>query len=150
MVRGFHHSGVTVSDMERSLRFYRDTLGLTVVADMEPEADYPARVTGFPGERFRIVYLRLPPHEHVLELIQYRTQAGERLPLATNRPGCVHVCFLVEDLPALHARLSRQGLPFVSPPVPITQGVNRGGYAVYLRDPDGVTVELLQPPQEAG
>ncbi len=122
MLRGFHHSSFTVGDMDRSLAFYRDLLGLTVLADMWPDADYPAQV------------------------IQYQTQAGEPLPLATNRPGCAHVCFLVDDLPAVHARLRGQGVRFVSPPVAITQGVNQGGYAVYLRDPDGITIELLQPP----
>jgi catechol 2,3-dioxygenase-like lactoylglutathione lyase family enzyme len=146
MLRGFHHSSFTVGDMERSLAFYRDLLGLTVLADMQPEADYPAQVTGFPGERFRIVFLTLPGNGHILELIQYQTQAGDPLPLATNRPGCAHVCFLVDDLPAVHARLRQRGVRFVSAPIAITQGVNKGGYAVYLRDPDGITIELLQPP----
>ena len=146
MLSGFHHSSFTVSDVDRSLAFYRDLLGLTVVADMQPDADYVARVTGFPGATFRIVFLRLPPDEHILELIQYKTRAGDPLPLATNRPGCAHICFLVQDLSALHARLTAQGARFVSEPVEITQGVNRGGYAVYLRDPDGITIELLQRP----
>lgn len=146
MVRSFHHSGLTVSDMERSLAFYRDVLGLVVVADMQPEADYPARVTGVAGATFRIVFLRVPPGDHILELMQYKTGAGDPLPLATNRPGCGHICFEVDDLPALHARLAAQGVRFVSEPIPITQGVNKGGYAVYLRDPDGITVEFLQRP----
>lgn len=141
---GFHHSSFTVRDVERSLAFYRDLLGLTVVADMQPEADYPARVTGFTGERFRIVYLQLGSAGHILELIQYKVHPGEPLPLATNRAGCAHICFLVDDLRALHSRLTAQGAQFVSEPVPITQGVNRGGFAVYLRDPDGITIELLQ------
>ncbi|MBI3973150.1 MAG: VOC family protein [Chloroflexi bacterium] len=148
VLQGFHHSGFTVSDMERSLAFYRDVLGLPVVADMQPEADYPARVTGFLGATFRIVFLQLAPGGHILELIQYKTRAGEPLPLATNRPGCGHICFLVDDLPAVYERLHKQqGVTFVSAPVPITQGANRGGYAVYLRDPDGITVELLQRPR---
>jgi len=56
------------------------------------------------------------------------------------------VCFLVDDLPALYARWRAHGARFVSAPVPITEGVNRGGYAVYVRDPDGITIELLQRP----
>ena len=141
---GFHHSSFTVRDMERSLGFFRDLLGLTVVADMQPDAEYVARVTGFAGERFRIVYLQLDSTGHILELIQYKVHPGEPLPLATNRPGCAHVCFLVGDLRALHRRLTAQGAQFVSEPIPITQGVNKGGCAVYLRDPDGITIELLQ------
>jgi lactoylglutathione lyase len=147
MLRGFHHSSFTVSDMERSLAFYRDVLGLAVVVDQEPQADYPARVTGFPGAILRIVFLQVAGGDgHRLELIQYKTRAGEPLPLATNRPGCAHVCFLVDDLPAVYERLRARGVAFVSAPVPITEGVNRGGAAVYLRDPDGITIELLQRP----
>lgn len=161
MLRALHHTGFTVSDMERSLAFYRDLLGLEVVVDQEPEAEYPAQVTGFPGARLRIVFLKLPLilggdattggeprfHEHILELIQYKVRHGGPLPLATNRPGCSHLCFQVNDLPALYARWRERGVPFVSPPVPITQGVNQGGYAVYARDPDGITIELLQRPE---
>ena len=101
-------------------------------------------LVGFAGERFRIVYLQLDSTGHILELIQYKVHPGEPLPLATNRPGCAHVCFLVGDLRALHRRLTAQGAHFVSEPIPITQGVNKGGFAVYLRDPDGITIELLQ------
>jgi catechol 2,3-dioxygenase-like lactoylglutathione lyase family enzyme len=146
MLKSWHHTSFTVSDMERSLAFYRDLLGLRVTADMQPEADYPARVTGYPGATFRIVYLRLGDDPHLLELIQYTTGQGAPLRPATNRPGCAHICFLVDDLPAAYERLRAQGVAFVSPPVPITQGVNRGGFAVYLRDPDGATIELLQRP----
>ena len=149
MLKGWHHSNFTVSDMDRSLAFYRDLLGLIVMADQEPEAAYPARVTGFPGATFRIVFLQLPGETHFLELIQYKTRQGEPLPTATNRPGAGHICFLVHDLPATYERLTGHGVQFVSPPVLITQGVNEGGYAVYMRDPDGATIELLQRPINA-
>ena len=49
-------------------------------------------------------------------------------------------CSLYEDLVA-------QGVTsFVSAPVEVDTGINRGGLALYLRDPDGITVELFQPP----
>ena len=61
--------------------------------------------------------------------------------------GASHLCFLVEDLPALYEQLREQGVDsFVSPPVEVDTGVNKGGYALYLRDPDGISVELFQPP----
>jgi catechol 2,3-dioxygenase-like lactoylglutathione lyase family enzyme len=101
-------------------------------------------VTGHPGARFRIVVLQLPGESHILELIQYTVGQGEPLRPETNRPGAGHVCFLVDDLPAAYERLRACGVRFVSPPVLITQGVNRGGYAVYMHDPDGATIELLQ------
>ena len=47
----------------------------------------------------------------------------------------------------VYASLLERGVTsFVSPPVEVDTGVNRGGLALYLRDPDGITVELFQPP----
>jgi catechol 2,3-dioxygenase-like lactoylglutathione lyase family enzyme len=55
----------------------------------------------------------------------------------------------VDDLPALCARLSAEGVALVSGPVRIDAGPNAGGYGVYLRDPGGVLIELFQPPGPA-
>jgi hypothetical protein len=52
----------------------------------------------------------------------------------------------VDDLPALYQHLSAQGVAFVSSPVQIDAGPNAGGYGVYLRDPNGILIELFQPP----
>jgi hypothetical protein len=52
----------------------------------------------------------------------------------------------VADIQALSQRLAEAGVTFISPPTTVTSGVNTGAVGCYLRDPDGVTVELLQPP----
>ncbi|HEY3079054.1 MAG TPA: VOC family protein [Chloroflexota bacterium] len=141
------HTGFTVSNLERSLAFYRDLLGLEVVVQFVP-AEYFARVVGFPGARARIAFLRVPGDTHRLELLEYEPQ-GEPTPRETNRPGNGHICFYVDDLPAMHRQLSAAGVTFVSEPVPITAGPNQGAQAVYARDPDGFAVELVQPPPTA-
>jgi catechol 2,3-dioxygenase-like lactoylglutathione lyase family enzyme len=55
---GVMHTGFTVSDMERSIRFYRDTLGMQLVRRQEGTAPYLANVTGFPGVRLQIQYFQ--------------------------------------------------------------------------------------------
>jgi hypothetical protein len=55
----------------------------------------------------------------------------------------------VDDLPALHRELAEAGVAFVGEPVLITAGPNRGAYGVYLHDPNGVLIELFQPPRPA-
>ena len=62
-------------------------------------------------------------------------------------PGSVHLSLLTDDLPGLYANLQSHGVAFVSEPVPITAGPNRGGYGVYLHDPNGILIELFQPPR---
>lgn len=149
LLRAWHHTSFTVRDMERALALYRDALGLTVVLDQEVRPAFAARVTGVPGAALRIVFLRLGATDHLLELIQYRTGDGvsdDVAQPARGTPPGAHVCFLVEDLAEVHRRLSARGFHFVSQPVAIAHGPNRGGWTVYLRDEDGATVELLQQP----
>ena len=64
-------------------------------------------------------------------------------------PDSAHLSLLVDDLPALYGRLRSEGVAFVSEPVRIDAGPNAGGYGVYLRDPNGVLIELFQPPRPA-
>ena len=149
-VAGFHHTSFTVSDMERSLAFYRDLLELRVVVDRVADAPYLGQVTGFPDVQLRVVYLQPnPPDGHSLELIEYRTHRGQPQHLRTNDVGTAHLCFRVADLAATYEKLRAHGTTFVSAPVPITAGANAGGSAVYLRDPDGCPLELIQPPPPA-
>jgi len=77
------------------------------------------------------------------------TRDPGRVLAGTERPARVVVCKLDRDacaLAGLHERLVAAGVSFVSPPVEVDTGINAGGYGLYLRDPDGIMVELFQPP----
>ena len=147
MKLGFvYHTGFTVSDIERSLAFYRDLLGLKLVKRWTGTAPYLAAVTGFEGVRLEIALLQSADGGSMLELLQYVSHPAEPTDRATNRPGNAHLCFRVDDIQAACAELSHHGVRLISPPTEITAGAHRGGWAVYLRDPDGFTVELYQGP----
>ena len=61
--------------------------------------------------------------------------------------GVTHFCLVVDDLAGLYERLrAGGGCAFLSEPIEVDTGANRGGSALYLRDPDGIIVELFQPP----
>lgn len=62
-----------------------------------------------------------------------------------NRIAAGHLAFEVDDIEERAARLVQYGAELVSDPVEITAGINKGGKALYLHDPDGITLELLQP-----
>lgn len=144
-----YHTGFTVSDIERSLAFYRDVLGLKLVKRQTGAAPYLATVTGFEGVRLEIAHLQPAAGGSMLELLQYVSHPAPATDRATNRPGNGHVCFKVDDLRAACAELRRRGVALVSEPTEITAGAHAGGRAVYLRDPDGFTVELYQGPPAA-
>ena len=144
-----YHTGFTVGDIERSVAFYRDVLGLRLVRRQTGTAPYLASVTGFEGVRLEIALLQPADGGSMLELLQYVSHPAPPTDRATNRPGNGHLCFKVDDLRVACADLRRRGVTLVSEPTEITAGAHAGGWAVYLRDPDGFTVELYQGPPAA-
>jgi catechol 2,3-dioxygenase-like lactoylglutathione lyase family enzyme len=147
-VEAVYHTGFTVSDIERSVAFYRDVLGMRLVRRQQGTAAYLAIVTGFPDVRLEVALLEPSGGGSLLELLQYVSHPAPPTERETNRPGNAHLCFKVSDIDAACADLRRRGVRLVSEPVAITAGLHRGGLGVYLRDPDGFTIELYQPPPD--
>jgi catechol 2,3-dioxygenase-like lactoylglutathione lyase family enzyme len=146
VIAGLHHVGVTVADLDRSLGFYRDLLGLHVetrVSDVEAED-----VTGIPGARLSIADLDLPDGR-VIELIEYTSAGGQPLDQRTSDAGSAHLAIAVDDIDAAWARLTDAGVTVRSPPVTLVDSGPRwtGARVLYAVDPDGVTVELVEDPR---
>lgn len=147
---GLHHVGIQVADLDRSLAFYQGLLGFELVTRQVRDEPYVGEVTGYPGAVLHLAHLRPPGGAGVrLELTEYRGVARAPVDTATANPGTAHTCYVVRDLDALHAELMAAGVRPVSRAVVApTVGVARGGRVVYVQDPDGVRVELLQPAEE--
>jgi lactoylglutathione lyase len=140
-----NHIGLTVSDLARSIAFYRDQLGFNVAYERgEVTAEYMPRLVGIPGARLKIAGLDLPGLH--LDLIEYLEPKGAAVPGPTSDVGNIHIGFTVDDLWAAYHQLSEAGVQFKSEPVQPTIGPNKGGWAVYFLDPDGVTLEMIQRP----
>lgn len=149
LITGFFHGGIAVSDMERSLAFYRDALGLEVYFDVTLDAvDYVRSVLGIEMTDARLVYLTVPGSDGVyVELIEYHGTDGRPVIPRAWDPGTGHICFHVSDVARLHARAVGLGYESRSAgAVEIPVGPNKGGRAAYLLDPDGYHVELFQRP----
>lgn len=143
-----HHLGLTVADIDRSIAFYRDLLGMTLHGRRpRVDNDYVALQTGYPAVVLNVASFKVSPESRQsLEVVQYMNHQGPPVESATNRPGGSHLCLTVSDLRACHADLKAKGVRFKSDPVTITAGPNTGGLVVYFYDPDGYTLELFQPP----
>lgn len=144
-VRGVDHVSVTTSDIERSLAFYRDLLGLTVTDRDELHDPELALVTGVPGAKARYAELDLGDGR-VMELLEYLSP-GAPLSQSVNSPGSGHLAFTVDDIDAFHARFVQAGVTVRSTPVTIREpGPWFGVRVIYSVDPDGVTIELVERP----
>ena len=102
-----HHLGLTVSDIERSIEFYRDSLGMELIGRRPSvTADYVAKQTGYPDVELNVASFRVSPEsQQTLEVVQYMSHAGQPSDPATNRAGTSHLCLLVDDLRAFFAPL---------------------------------------------
>lgn len=145
-VEGFFHGGITVSNMESSLTFYRDALGLEVFFDRVLDENYLREALNLKFKEIRVVYLSIPNGGYV-ELLEYRDI--ERFS-ASSRPcdfGGGHFCLYVSGIDEFAERLFKLGFRARSElPVTITQGPNIGARILYSLDPDGYAVELFQKP----
>jgi catechol 2,3-dioxygenase-like lactoylglutathione lyase family enzyme len=148
------HFSFTVSDIEQSIDWYTRVLGLELVHRQRQENEYTQILVGIPGAVLEIAQFAVPGvpparSTHMLELVEYLTPRGRSLgELGTNSVGCAHLALMVNDIHERHRRMVEQGVAFRNPPVEITAGANAGGFACYLHDPDGITLELLQPSPE--
>lgn len=143
-VSGTVHTGFSVLEMDPSIEFYT-LLGCSVIWRRETTEQYFRDIVGIPDAVVQAAHLRVPGSEHVIELFEYAPQ-NERADLVPNTPGHTHLCFRVDDLPAAYEELLAAGVRFLSAPVEITAGVNKGGYGLYMFDPSGNQLELFQPP----
>jgi len=139
-----HHMGLQVAHLDRSVAFYRDLLGFEILFAWNPQAAYVRELVGYPEADIHAAILRLPGSELVLELLEYRNVERSPVDTRTANPGTAHIAFFVDDLEPIYADLRARGVPSVSAPVTPTIGPNEGGRAVYLIDPDGIRVELIQ------
>lgn len=144
MILATNHTSFTVSNLDRSIAFYRDRLGLKLLSVATRDPAFTEKASGIPGAVLRIAFLE--GGNHKLELIEYLAPPGQKLDLATNNVGCAHIAYEVDNLRQLHADLSADGYQFASEPLQIQGGPNDGAWMVYLRDPDGITIELQEFP----
>ena len=145
MTPAVDHVGLTVSSLDRSLVFYRDAVGLEVVLEQEKDGGYLSAITRYPGAHVRMAQLEGNGGSRI-ELFEYLEPQGHAAPHEPADVGITHVCLLVDDIQDARRRLVGAGAEPFSTPVPIDTGANAGGWALYVRDPDGIVLELFQPP----
>jgi catechol 2,3-dioxygenase-like lactoylglutathione lyase family enzyme len=144
-MKGLHHVGITVADLDASIRFYHDVLGLDFANEPSPwfDGEELSRGVGVPGAALRQVSLLVG--DTTLELLEYRSPPSKTDgPLRSNDRGASHVAFVVDDIEATKAELETKGIEFYGPVNVVDEGVLAGWRWVYFEDPDGYPLELVE------
>ena len=140
MVNSYSHTSFTVSNIEKSIAFYVDQLGLTLTRRWERKGPEIQALTGVTDARLSMALVECGDFK--LELIQYVDGAGEILNPVINNVGAAHIAFQVNDVDAFCERLVENGVSLYGTPSTLPPPRVRG---VYLSDPDGITIELSEP-----
>jgi catechol 2,3-dioxygenase-like lactoylglutathione lyase family enzyme len=142
------HTGITVSNLEKSLEFWRDVLGFEFSHTAHQTAELAEEITGIPGAEIKLAVLKAPGG-HKIELLQYLAPRDRKL--AKLRPcdvGFVHVALLVSDLEVVLERIAAAGWKAAGKPQTLTSGPNAGKRVIYVRDQDGTTIEFMELPRK--
>jgi len=142
------HTGITVSNLERSLAFWRDVLGFEFSHTAHQKGELAQEITGVEAAEIKLAVLRAPGG-HKIELLEYLAPADRKR--ADIRPcdvGSVHVALLVHDLDAVLERIAASDWKAAGKPQRLQSGPNAGKLVVYVRDPDGTTIEFMEMPAE--
>jgi catechol 2,3-dioxygenase-like lactoylglutathione lyase family enzyme len=144
-LRAVHHVGVTVADLERSVAFWGRLTGAEARDRRTMAGPGVGRLVGYPSVRIEAAWLDFPGGV-ALELLQYLEPLDAPYPEGTAHPGNIHVCLDVDDVDTARAHALDCGARPVGGPVDVGAGPQAGARIAYVRDPDGVTIELFQPP----
>ena len=148
VVSSLDHISVTVSDLDRSLAFYRDVLGFREVERHRLEGETISMMAGKLNVIMQVVRLSPPKGPGILlDLQQYIQPKGSVSNAQLGMANHSHFCFGVQDMETAYRDLRAKGVQFVSPPVTFDLGKDWDYGAlrvVFLKDPDGFILELVE------
>ena len=152
--RPFHiiaadHTGITVSNLERSLAFWQNVLGFELSHRTHQTGELASEITGVPGAEIKLAVVKAPGG-HKIELLEYLAPPDRKqhVDLRPCDVGSVHVALTVDDLDAVLSKIAASGWKAAGKPQTLKTGPNARKRIVYVRDPDGTTIEFMQSPPE--
>jgi glyoxylase I family protein len=144
-IHAVDHTGLTVSNLERSLAFWRDVLGFELSHRPHQTGQLASEITGVPGAEISIAVLK--GYGHKIELLEYLAPFGrKKIGLRPCDVGFVHVALAVDNLDAVLNTIAASGWEAAGKPQTLAAGPNAGKRVIYVRDPDGTTIEFMQSP----
>ncbi|HWY51375.1 MAG TPA: VOC family protein [Chthoniobacterales bacterium] len=141
------HTGITVSNLERSLDFWQNVLGFEFSHRAHQSGETAEQITGVKGAELKLAVVKAP-RGHKIELLEYLAPADRKqhVDLRPCDVGHVHVALTVENLEPLLEKIAASGWKAAGNPQTLTAGPNAGKRVIYVRDPDGSTIEFMQAP----
>ena len=144
MLKSFYHTGFVVKDIEMSVNFYSEVLGMRIAGRVERVGEFAEQLLAFPGAHIKGGLVDMG-EGHQLELIQYLSPASGENNLARNDLGASHLAFFVDDLDKFYQDTSQKGIKYNNPPASLFDEAGKlSRKAAYAQDPDGNWLEFVE------
>ena len=139
-VVGYRHTGIIVDDMNKSLEFYRDFLGLEVVQEFTDDSEYINKITNIKYGTAHFVKLKMLDGT-ILELLEYPTHRTKPHNLSILNVGVAHIALRVHSAEEMYNFLISRGVNVLSEPVLSSEGIAKVFFCI---DPNGLRVEMVE------
>jgi catechol 2,3-dioxygenase-like lactoylglutathione lyase family enzyme len=148
-IKSVDHTGITISSLDEALSFWVGVMGFEHLYTWDFDSgSFLKELVGVKAAAARLAMVKGPGH--MIELLEYRAPSDRQVikPRSCD-VGSVHVAFQVENIDALLARIDAMGWNALSRVQRVESGERAGLRLVYVRGPDGVTLEFLEQSQDA-
>ena len=140
MIKEVRHVGIVVKNMENSLKFYRDILGLEIIRDMDEHGGYIDNMLSLDDVHVRTVKLSAGMGNTLIELLDFKSHNDNEI-RNFYTIGASHVALTVDNLDDLYKHLSENNVKFNAPPQKSSDGLVK---VTFCNDPDGTPIELVE------
>jgi len=140
MIKNIRHTGIVVSDLEASFRFYCDLLGFQIIKKMDESGEYIDNMLDLNGVDVTTVKMSAPDGQ-MIELLKYQSHPCKQKEYEICRIGISHLAFTVDNLDQVYDKLKAESVFFNAPPQ-----LSPDGYAkvTFCNAPEGTFIELVE------
>jgi catechol 2,3-dioxygenase-like lactoylglutathione lyase family enzyme len=139
------HTGITVSSLRDALDFWVGAMGFEHLYTWDFEGAFAEALVGVSRAAYQLAMVRGPGH--LIELLEYRAPADRKvLKPRSCDIGSVHLAFYVQNIDALLRRIQSLNWNPLGHVLTVDSGERKGLRLVYVRGPDGTTLEFLERP----
>lgn len=140
MIKNIRHTGIVVTHLDESLRFYEDLLGFRIIKKMEESGSYIDNMSALQGIRVTTIKMSSPDGQMV-ELLKYHSHPREAMLRDSCEVGISHIALTVENLDKEYERLTKEGIRFNASPQRTPDGYAK---VTFCRAPEGTLIELVE------
>jgi len=140
LIKEVRHIGIVVNNIENSLKFYRDLLGLKIIKDMDEQGVYIDNMLSLDNVQVRTVKLSADTGNTLIELLDFKSHNDNEV-RNFYTIGASHIALTVDNLEDLYKHLSANNIKFNAPPQKSPDGIVK---VTFCNDPDGTPIELVE------